>query len=244
MSESFYRDPVTVGRYLRHRHTEVSSPNLVMEEPALRKALGSLDGLRVADLGCGDASIARSLLTAGAVSYLGVDSSEPMLSAARASLADLPGVRLEEAAIESFTPDPSSLDLIVSRLALHYVADLARVLDACASGLGDGGRLVFTVVHPVITSAEAVTPAGQPRTSWLVDDYFSPGPRARTWLGSNVTWQHRTVGDYVTALLHSGFSVTGLSECAPVRELFAGDQAEFSRRLRVPLFLLVAGQLR
>ena len=166
-----------------------------------------------------------------------------MVSAARAALAGVPGARIEQAAIESFTAEPSSFDVIVSRLALHYVANLDSVLSACASALVSGGRLVFSVVHPLITSHEAVHAREQPRTSWLVDDYFKHGPRRREWFDSVVTWQHRTVEDYLTATLQAGFTVTALSECRPVRDRFGDNQAEFTRRCRVPLFLLLAGQL-
>jgi len=30
----------------------------------------------------------------------------------------------------------------------------------------------------------------------VADDYFQPGPRPRTWMGSRVTWQHRTIENY------------------------------------------------
>ena len=54
--------------------------------------------------------------------------------------------------------------------------------------------------HPVmplsITSHQATTTPGL-RTSWLVDDYFLPGPRRQAWMGSAVIWFHRTVEAYV-----------------------------------------------
>ena len=73
MGAGFYDDTAAVQRYLQHRHGGVASPNLMMEEPAFWKALGQVDGLRVADLGCGDAAMAPPQLAAGAVSYLGLD---------------------------------------------------------------------------------------------------------------------------------------------------------------------------
>jgi predicted RNA methylase len=49
----------------------MSSPNHVMEEPAAE--IGYPTGLRVLDLGCGDASLGRTLLGAGATSYIGTN---------------------------------------------------------------------------------------------------------------------------------------------------------------------------
>src|SRR5207244_5896913 len=92
----------------------------------------------------------RDLLDAGALSYVGVDASANM-----AALADqtLPGcVRHER--IEEFTAPPGSMELVVSRLALHYVSDVGAVLRRVYTTLADSGRLVFSVEHPVITSSD------------------------------------------------------------------------------------------
>ena len=86
-------------------------------------------------------------------------------------------------------------------MALHYVADLGGALRACRACLAPGGRLVFTVVHPVITSHDARESSAEPRQNWVVDDYFVSGPRNQQWLGTRTVWQHRTIEDYVTELL-------------------------------------------
>ncbi|MFC4112663.1 class I SAM-dependent DNA methyltransferase [Nonomuraea zeae] len=236
---SFYDSPEVFERYLGHRHSGVSSPNHVMEEPALLDELGIVTGLRVLDLGCGDAAIGPLLLNAGCRSYLGLDGSAAMVEAGNRALAGMSG-RAALLDMEDFAAPPSSFDLIVSRLAFHYVEDLAPVLAACRASLSPGGRIVFTVVHPVLTSHD---PGGQgPRGNWVVDDYFRQGPRERSWLGSTVTWFHRTVEDYVAILASSGFVLTSLRECAPRADRFDGDADELARRRRVPLFLLLAGK--
>jgi hypothetical protein len=53
------------------------------------------------------------------------------------------------------------------------------VLAASRRSLAPGGRLVISVVHPVLTAPVEVEPTG-PRTTWLVDDYFVPGGGAAT----------------------------------------------------------------
>jgi len=113
--------------------------------------VGDPAGLRVLDLGCGDGAFGRLLLAAGARSYLGADSSNSMVEQAGRTLAGTAG-RVDLADIEEFTVDADSVDLVTARLSLHYVADLGRVLAACARALPPAGRLIVTVVHPVITS--------------------------------------------------------------------------------------------
>jgi hypothetical protein len=123
---------------------------------------------------------------------------------------------------------------------LHYVQDIGSVLRACHGYLAPGGRVVFTVLHPVITSHDARVTTQVVRSNWVVDDYFVGGPREQGWLGGTVVWHHRTIEDYVTELCRAGFAVTALRECPPRRELF-GDEAESVRCRRIPMFLLLAG---
>ena len=192
------------------------------------------------DLGCGDAALGRRLLSAGCARYLAIDGSARMVEAARETLRGTAG-EVERGDIEDFSAPPGAFDLVVSRMALHYVEDVARVLSACHACLAPGGRVVFTVVHPVITSHDARASTEELRADWVVDDYFAAGPRELDWLGAAVVWHHRTIEAYVAALQGAGFALTALRECPPRRERFEGDEAELARRSRIPLFLLLAG---
>ena len=237
---SFYDAPGVLERYRERRPPGVSDPILVMEEPALLEALGSVERLRVLDLGCGDAALGRVLLSAGCACYLGVDGSARMVEAARETLRGTPG-EVERGDIEDFAAAPGAFDVVISRMALHYVADIGPVLAACHACLAPGGRVVITVVHPVVSSHDARASTDQLRADWVVDDYFAEGPRALDWLGGSAVWHHRTIEAYVAALQDAGFAVAALRECAPRRERFGSDQAEYARRARIPLFLLLAG---
>ncbi|WP_236567985.1 class I SAM-dependent methyltransferase [Nocardiopsis sp. FR6] len=209
-----------------------------MEEPALLGELEPVQGLEVLDLGCGDADLGRTLLRAGCGGYLGVDGSAAMVERARDLLRGTGG-GVVRAYMEEFASVPERFDLVVSRTALHYVEDLTALLGSVRRWLRPGGRVVFTVPHPVLTCHDAST--GRPRQDWVVDAYFVPGPRERKWMGETVTWHHRTVEDHVRALHAAGFRLTALRECAPDPEAFGGDEEEYERRRRVPLFLLLAG---
>lgn len=236
----FYDTPEVFERYARHRHSGVSSPNAVMEEPAFLEALGPVAGLRVVDLGCGDAELGQVLLAEGCRRYLGVDGSAAMIASARSRLSGTSG-EVVHANIEEFSAPPGTVDVVVSRLALHYVEDIQAVLAAAGQWLTPTGRLVFSVVHPTLTCHDARESGDEPRTNWVVDDYFHAGARRRQWLGSSVTWYHRTIEDYVRALRQAGFALTDLGECAPRWDRFDGDVAEYQRRRRIPMFLLLAG---
>jgi SAM-dependent methyltransferase len=233
---TFY-DEATTDQYLAHRNAGVTSPNVVMEEPAVMDRLGNLTGLRVLDLGCGDGAFSRTILALGAEHYSGVDGSPAMIDAARATNAD-PRARFDVGTIEELQPTFPPVDLVTSRMAFHYVADLDGVLQGIRLTLTPAGRLLFTVAHPVITSHDNSTDG--PRTDWTVDHYFEPGPRPRTWFGKQVTWYHRTIEQYVSAVLRAGFFVDAISECEPRAQLLADAPEELARRRRVPLMLLIS----
>lgn len=238
---AFYDDSELFEAYQQHRAWSLN-PNLVMERPALLEELGTMSGMRVLDLGCGDAEIGRELLNRGAARYRGIDGSTRMVKAARHLLRDTTGEALL-CDIEDLAEPAGSFDLVLSRMALHYIADLAGVFRACHECLAPSGRLVFTVVHPVITSHDPRENSKEPRQHWTVDDYFVLGPRDQEWLGARTVWHHRTVENYVTELRDAGFALTNLRECAPRRERF-DDDAEFERRRRIPLVLLLAADRR
>ena len=257
MTADFYDDADLVDAYLSHRNAPVRSPNLVMEEPALLAEVGDLSGRRVLDLGCGDGGFSRLARTAGAESYTGVDRSTLMVARAGLAQADTgaafhqvdlaePGAltaALSGERVQSVSAgERGRFDLITCRTVLHYLADVGPILREVTSLLAPEGRFVASVVHPVITCRDQ--PDDGPRLDWTVDDYFLPGPRRRRWFGSNVVWYHRTVEEWVAAIVEAGMTVDGLREAPPVRERFEDDESEFSRRRRVPLFLVLGAGRR
>ena len=210
-----------------------------MEEPAFIAEMGDIENQSVLDLGCGDATFADVVLARRANRYVGVDGSEAMIAEARRRVVDR-RVSLVHDSIENYKPEPGVFDLVASRMALHYVEDLDSVIAKASDALRPGGRLVFTVVHPVITSTAAQSDG--PRTDYTVDRYFNRGPRQREWFGSTVTWNHRTIEDYVLALQRSGLNFVSLRECEPDQFRLADQLDELERRRRVPLMMLLHGQ--
>ncbi len=235
----FFNDAEVFDTYMEHRYRE-DSPNNSMEGPVILELLGEVAGRRVLDLGCGDGRFGLELLELGAVSYLGLEGAERMAALARRHLSGSPG-RVLLQRLEDWDYPSEAFDLVVSRLALHYVADLPALFRQIHRTLAPGGRLVFSVEHPVITSCDRSWPADTPRLEWTVDDYFITGQRVTRWLGSTVRKYHRTVEDHFAALQSAGFAVAALREGVPLAQHFH-DQQTFERRRRIPLFLFLAGQ--
>jgi len=231
----FYDDEAVFATYTSGRETRIDGPNETLEKPVFDELVGSLANLRVLDLGCGSAAFGLEALQHGCQSYIGIDGSHRMVEAAKEKLAGTQG-RVECASIEAWNYPSKQLDLVTSRLAFHYLPEIEPVFAKVHRALIEGGRFIFSIEHPVITSCDRAWRSGGPRQDWIVDDYFETGPRRTRWMGGEVIKYHRTVEDYFVALCAAGFTVNELRESRPQRLLFK-DEATFERRKRIPLML-------
>lgn len=240
--QNVYDDPRFYAGYEALRTTG-SGLNDVLEQPALASVLpASLAGLRVLDLGCGFGDFARKVRALGASSVLGIDVSARMLERA-AALTDDDAIVYRHAAIETLEAIPGGFDLVVSSLALHYVADYAAAVAKVAALLVPGGRFAFSVEHPICTALAAqrwiADEAGAERV-WPVDAYRDEGPRATRWFVDGVIKYHRTIETYVEGLLHAGFALRHLREPGPVEGLAAQRVPKLDLHRRRPPFLVIA----
>jgi SAM-dependent methyltransferase len=241
--QNVYDDGDFFTGYERLRRTGTGL-NDVLEQPALWAMLPtSLAGLRILDLGCGFGDFARKAVHAGARGVVAVDISERMLAGARAQTCD-PRITYRRMAIEELAlGDEDAFDLVVSSLALHYVADYAGAIARVAAVLAAGGRFVFSVEHPMCTALPQQTwvrdADGRP-LHWPVDDYRSEGPRRTRWFIDGVIKYHRTVETYVNGLLAAGFVLRSLREPEPVDAVSPVPIPGLDLARRRPPFLLIA----
>jgi ubiquinone/menaquinone biosynthesis C-methylase UbiE len=238
--QNIYDDPAFFAGYKKMRG-ETSSLNDTLEQPALWSVIGdSLKGLSVLDLGCGFGDFARKARTLGADAVLGVDVSENMLTEARKRTND-PRIEYRCDSIEDLTLEERGFDLVVSSLMLHYVKDYESALQKIASYLRSGGRLVFSVEHPILTArAEQEWVRGTDGNAlyWPVDNYRPEGERQTRWFVEGVVKYHRTIETYVNGLIATGFTLRRLLEPAPVMNPTLAADMDLERRR--PPFLLIA----
>lgn len=234
---SVYDDDVFLSTYLMRRQRQ-TSPNNILEKPVLLQLLGEVKGKKVLDLGCGHAEIGKELLEAGCSYYEGVDGSAKMIAKANETLPSI-NSQIHLSNIEEWDFPTESYDVVLSRLALHYLEDLHSVVQKIFRSVKQGGQFVFSVQHPVVTSSINHLETEQKRTSWVVDDYFENGKRKENWMGKNVIKYHRTIEEYFRIVNDCGFRVSALNECTPQRNYFTSEE-EYTRRMRVPVILLMS----
>lgn len=245
----FYDREEQFAKYTARRGMPENA-NDTLEEPIIWEMTGEVKGFSVLDIGCGDAQFGQKLLQAGAESYTGIEGSRNMHELAVQTLQEVEGqAKIILTTIEDWMEAEDrgnhaaaatgknrvSYDLVISRLVLHYIEDVAPLFTKIHEILKPGGRFIFSIEHPVITST--LQPSGI-RTNWTVDQYFVPGYRTQEWMGGQVLKYHRTVEDYFQTACRAGFQVSNLRESKPVRERFIHEET-YERRLRIPLFLFM-----
>jgi SAM-dependent methyltransferase len=210
------------------------------EWPALRALLPPMQGLRVLDLGCGFGWFCRWARQAGAASVLGIDVSENMLARGRAETPD-PAIAYARADLEQLVLDPAAYDLVYSSLAFHYLEHFDRLVGQIHAALVPGGRLVFSIEHPIYMapSAPGWVDGAAGGKVWPVDRYLDEGPRTTDWLAKGVVKQHRTLGTTANLLIRAGFTIAHIEEWGPTAAQVAARPDWAIERDR-PAFLLMA----
>jgi SAM-dependent methyltransferase len=236
---AFYDDDLIFATYTEHRQ-QLDNPPDTLEKPVFLDLVGAVVGQRILDLGCGAALFGREALEQGAKSYTGVEGARTMVALAEKTLAGSTG-QVKYTAIEAWNYPEAAFDLVISRLALHYIEDFAALCANVYQTLASNGRFIFSVEHPVITACAHSWQTNGSQSGWMVDTYFVPGPRITAWLGGEVVRYHRTMEDYFASLQSAGFVVERLRESCPRREQFA-DAETYEQRKRVPLFLFLAAR--
>ncbi|MEV0261099.1 methyltransferase domain-containing protein [Streptomyces sp. NPDC050617] len=119
-----------------------------VEFPSLLRALGSVAGRSILDVGCGDGVYTRMVQQAGASRVVGVDVSAAMLEMARS---------LGEQGVEYQVHDVAELpvlgpfNVILAANVLHYAPDRSVLASMCRrllANLAPGGRLLAFVGNP------------------------------------------------------------------------------------------------
>jgi ubiquinone/menaquinone biosynthesis C-methylase UbiE len=224
-------------------------------DPALRRCLGRVRGLRVLEVACGNGYLARSLAAQGAVPVVGIDRSAESVRRARARERSSPrGVRFERADATHLPFAPGSFDLVVANMALMDIPRADRAIREAARVLAPGGRFVFSISHPCFELDE--------RSVWEVERGFDPsrgtfgetvyrkvrgyreerrsrspwvlGPRTVVWTESF----HRTLATYSRYLRAAGFVLHRLEEPSPGPEMLK-KSPQGAYIAEIPLHLVV-----
>lgn len=87
------------------------------------------------------------------------------------------------------------------KLTLQFVEDLTRLANAWRKVLRDGGRLVFSVPHPLTTADKA-------NDYWATGQYYTEIGK----YGMKISMTHRSLREYLMPFIQSNYRLTDIIE--------------------------------
>lgn len=205
-----------------------------------KKLLPDFNQKTVLDLGCGFGWHCIYAAEHGAKKVVGIDLSERMLTEARQKTTS-PVISYQQKAIEDIKLEPKSYEVVLSSLALHYVADFTSVCQKVHTNLKQNGAFIFSVEHPVFTAEGSqawITDEQGNKLFWPVDHYFDESLRTTNFLGEEVQKHHRTLTSYIQILIENGFQIKSIIEPQPAPEL--KDLPKMQEEYRRPMMLIIS----
>ena len=202
--------------YLAEHGEDLGDADFLWCPEGLREAdahlLGDVAGRRVLEIGCGSAPCSRWLRAAGA-DVVALDLSAGMLArAAELNRSTGIAVPLLQADAGALPLADGSVDLACSAFGgLPFVADVEGALGEVARVLRPGGRFVASVNHPM---RWPFPDSPDPKDLRIVSSYFDRTPYVETDDSGATVYveHHRTVGDWVRAVVGAGLVLADLVE--------------------------------
>ena len=127
----------------------------------------ALDGLRIADIGCGGGLLSEPLARLGGA-VTGVDAGAENIAVARLH-AVRAGLKIDYRATtaETLADAGETFDVVLAMEIVEHVADPATFLSACARLLGPGGLLIVSTLNRTAQSFGAAIIGAEYLLKWL-----------------------------------------------------------------------------
>lgn len=204
-------------RELRNQDTCM---NDLLEQPAMEKMLPDLKGKIVLDIGCGYGHNCLDFIKRGAKKVIGIDISEKMLDVAKKESAN-PDIEYRQMNMDEISSLNTKFDLVYSSLAIHYAEDFKKLMSDIFGLLNNNGILLYSQEHPIMTATIDENmrhfnfDENGNRVSFTFSDYNRSGVRKAHWFGEELIKYHRPMGEILTGIAHSGFTITDVVEPLP-----------------------------
>jgi len=131
------------------------------------KALDSLKGLRLLDVGCGGGILAEPLARLGA-DVVGIDPAEENVAAARAHAAES-GLAIDyrTATAEALADASERFDVVIASEVVEHVTDVGSFVRRSGEMVKPGGLLIVTTINRTLKSFGLVIVAAEYIMRWL-----------------------------------------------------------------------------
>lgn len=208
--------------------------NAYIEQPAMRKAVGDVRGLKIFEVGCGPGILAEYLIHEGA-KVVGYDVSPKMIELARARNPKNSSFFVADGALP-LPLDASQngqFDMVVASLAIDYIKDWSVPLAEVNRLLKKNGKFIFTIQHPLGS------------WNWYKPDcafgvqYVESNWKSFTDEPVIVPDYYRSFEEVINPLITAGFKILKVEDLKPIDALRTLDPFKFGKYSKLATFMCV-----
>jgi ubiquinone/menaquinone biosynthesis C-methylase UbiE len=220
----------------------LGSPMLI-EVPYILELIGDVRGKKILDVGCGTGFYSLWFSEKGA-KVLGIDNSKEMIRIAKEKaskkmldakflIGDVTDLRIEDGVF----------DLVLSTLVLMDVKELDKAAGELVRVTRNGGDIVISIQHPILTAGDWERESGQ-KLFRKLDDYFMERELEVVWEDEKkeqVPFKsyHRPLQAYIQPFLERGCILTNLIEPYPHEAYKTLNPREYEDTKRIPHFIIL-----
>ena len=208
--------------------------NAYIEQPAMRKAVGNVNGFKIFEAGCGPGILAEYLIDGGA-KVVAFDVSPKMIELAKNRNPKNATFFVADGALP-LPLDPShnaQFDMVVASLAIDYIKDWSMPLSEFNRLLKPKGKFIFTIQHPI--------------GSWnwyKPESAFGVQYVEASWKGFTdepVTMPdyYRSFEEVINPLITAGFKILKVEDLKPIDALRLVDPFKFGKYSKLATFMCV-----
>lgn len=234
-------------------------------DPVIFQILGSIKNKKILEIGCGNGYFSRNLAGKGAM-VTAVDISKKFIAIAKKK------EKLNPLGIKYFIGDAAhllgfknqSFDIVVANMCLMDITDAEKALKEIGRVIKVGGRLVFSITHPVFCDFYQqwiiIKHNNKKYFARAIAKYFTTCSKKKVLWASGIktTYFHRPFSVYFEYLKWSGFYISDLREIItkkrPIRATLEDGDVSLRRsryktaaerkmkelaRKEIPMFLVV-----
>ena len=206
--------------------------NAYIEQPAMRRSVGNVRGLKIFEAGCGPGILAEYLVHEGA-KVVGFDVSPKMIELAKERVPRNATFFVADMARALPLEQDGQFDMVVSSLAIDYVKDWTTPLSEFHRLLKPKGKFIFTIQHPLGSwnwyRPECAFGVQYVEASWkgftddpvIMPDYY------------------RSFEEVINPLINAGFKILKTEDLRPIDALRTLDPYKFGKFSKLASFMCV-----
>jgi len=215
---------------------------MLIEVPYILELIGDVQGKRVLDAGCGGGFYSLLLSEKGA-KVLGIDGSEEMVKIAKGKASKkMLDAKFMVGDVSDLKIENGVFDLVLSTLVLMDVTELDKAISELVRVTRNGGEIIISVQHPILTAGDWERESGQ-KLFRKLDDYFTERELEAVWENErkeriSFKYYHRSLQAYTQPFLERGCVLTHLIEPHPHKVYKMLNPREHEDTRRIPHFII------